>query len=161
MPASSQKGGAASYSHTMVDALEQVPADPGSSVDVTIAANTLDRYVPLLKASDDDFRLRIVLHDFGMVFEHAGSEDRRLLVAGEPELFDPRWDAFLAAYTEHLCYHAGIPTPDWVFAKERHLRSFWYAGRRFPRERAATILTTPAAFEAHGIWFPAWEMEVV
>ena len=148
----------------MADAAEQVSdlsVDPGSSIDVTIAANTLDRYVPVLRESDDDFRLRIVLHDFGMVFQHASSEDRRLLVAGEPELFDPRWDAFLAAYTEHLCYHAGIPTPDWVFATERHLQSFWYAGRRFPRERAATILTTPAAFEAHGIWFPAWELEVV
>ena len=145
----------------MVGALEQVRDDSGNSADVTITANTLDRYVPMLREADDDFRLRIILHDFGMVFQHAGPEDRKLLVAREPELFDPRWDAFLAAYTEHLCYHAGIPAPGWVFARERHLPSFWYAGRRFPRERAATILTTPAAFEAHGIWFPAWELEVV
>ena len=135
--------------------------ESGSSMDVTITSNTLDRYVPMLRTCDDDFRLRVVLHDFGMVFEHADTEERKLLVAGEPELFDPRWAAFLAAYAEHLCYHAGIPAPAWVFTAERHLRSFWYAGRRFPRERAATILTTPAAFEAHGIWFPGRELEVV
>ena len=28
-------------------------------------------------------------------------------------------------------------------------------------ERVATILTTPGAFEAHGIWFPERELEVV
>ena len=135
-------------------------------MDVTITANTLARYVPVLRASDDDFRLRVVLHDFGMVFQHATTLDRSFLVSEEPELFDPRWDAFLAAYTEYLeepelfdprwdaflaayteylCYHAAIPTPAWVFTAERHLPRFWYPGRRFPRERAATILTTPAA----------------
>lgn len=130
-------------------------------MDVTITANALARYVPALRASDDDFRLRIVLHDFGMVFQHAGERERAFLVAEEPERFDVRWDAFLAAYAEHLCYHNGIPAPGWVFAAERHLGRFWFAGKRFPRERAATILTTPAAFEVHGIWFPERELEVV
>lgn len=130
-------------------------------MDVTITANALARYVPTLRVSDDDFRLRIVLHDFGMVFQHASERERVFLVAEEPELFDPRWDAFLAAYTEHLCYHAGIPAPAWVFTAQRHLSRFWFPGKRFPRERAATILTTPAAFEVHGIWFPERELEVV
>lgn len=130
-------------------------------MDVTITANTLARYVPTLRQSDDEFRLRIVLHDFGMVFQHADSRERTFLVAEEPELFDPHWDAFLAAYVEYLCHHAGMPTPAWVFTSERHLPRFWYAGGRFPRERAATILTTPATFEVHGIWFPERELEVV
>lgn len=130
-------------------------------MDVTITANALARYVPILRASDDDFRLRVVLHDFGMVFQHADTQERMFLVAEEPEPFDARWDAFLAAYIEHLCYHAGIKAPSWVFTSERHLPNFWYPGRRFPRERAATILTTPGAFEAHGIWFPERELEVV
>ena len=130
-------------------------------MDVTITANALARYVPTLRTSDDDFRLRIILHDFGMVFEHADSAERRFLVAEEPAPIDQRWDAFVAAYTEYLCCHAGIPVPSWALAAERHLARFWYPGRRFPRERAATILTTPAAFEAHGIWFPERELEVV
>ena len=135
--------------------------DQRCTIDVTITANALARYVPTLRVSHDDFRLRIVLHDFGMVFQHADTEERALLVSEEPERFDPRWDAFLAAYTEYLCYHAGIPAPSWVFTAGRHLPRFWYAGRRYPRERAATILTTPATFEVHGIWFPERELEVV
>ncbi len=130
-------------------------------MDVTITANALERYVPALRISDDDFRLRIVLHDFGMVFQHADKRERSFLVEKEPEPFDSRWDAFLAAYVEHLCYRAGIPPPGWVFADERYLDRFWFPGKRFPRERAATILTTPGAFEAHGIWFPERELEVV
>ncbi len=130
-------------------------------MDVTITANTLERYVPTLRASDDDFRLRVVLHDFGMVWQHATVPERELLVAAEPELFDPRWDAFLAAYVEHLCYHADLPAPDWVFTEGRHLGRFWYAGGCFPYERGNTVLTTPAAFEVHGIWFPERELEVV
>lgn len=130
-------------------------------MDATITANTLAKYVPALRMSDDDFRLRIVLHDFGMVFQHADRRERAFLVEQAPEPFDARWDAFLAAYVEHLCYRAGMPAPGWVFAPDRYLSRFWFPGKRFPRERAATILTTPGAFEAHGIRFPERELEVV
>ena len=131
-------------------------------VDVTITANVLANYVPALRAeSDEAWRARIVLHDFGMVWQHAGAAAREVLVTEEPEPFDPRWDAFLAAYVEFLCHHAELPAPQWVFDPRRHLGEFWFPGPRFPRERAAVILTTPAAFEAHGIWFPARELEVV
>ena len=130
-------------------------------MDVTITANVLARYVSALRGSDEDFRLRLVLHDFGMVFQHAATAERVVLLAEEPELFDARWDAFLAAYAEHLAHHAGLEAPAWVGGPRRYLREFWFPGRRFPRERAATILTTPGAFEAHGIWFPARELEVV
>lgn len=118
-------------------------------------------YVPALKAGDDDFRLRLVLHEFGMVFQHASAAERVALLAPEPALFDPRWDAFLAAYAEHLAYHAGLEAPTWAAAPQRCLRRFWFPVRRFDRERAGTILTTPGAFEAHGIWFPRRELQVV
>ena len=134
----------------------------GKEPDVTITANVLANYVGALREeSDDAWRARIVLHDFGMVWQHASAAEREVLVTTEPEPFDPRWDAFLAAYVEYLCYHAELRAPEWVFGPGRHLAQFWFPGPRFPRERAATILTTPAAFEAHGIWFPARELEVV
>jgi len=137
------------------------PADE-DILDVTITANVLANYVGALRAeSDEAWRARIVLHDFGMVWQHAGAAERQVLVADEPEPFDVRWDAFLAAYVEYLCHHADLPAPQWVFDPGRHLGEFWFPGPRFPRERAAVILTTPAAFEAHGIWFPARELEVV
>ena len=130
--------------------------------DVTITANVLGNYVGALREeSDEAWRARIVLHDFGLVWQHASAAEREVLVATEPEPFDLRWDAFLAAYVEYLCYHAELPAPEWVFGPGRHLAQFWFPGPRFPREKAATILTTPAAFEAHGIWFPARELEVV
>ena len=130
--------------------------------DVTITANILANYVDALREeSDEAWRARIVLHDFGLVWQHADAAEREVLVATEPEPFDARWDAFLAAYVEYLCYHAELPAPGWVFGPGRHLGVFWFPGPRFPREKAATILTTPAAFEAHGIWFPARELVVV
>ncbi len=67
----------------------------------------------------------------------------------------------VSLYVEYLCYHADLPAPGWVFTEKRYLDRFWFAGKRFPRERTATILTTPGAFEAHGIWFPERELEVV
>ena len=134
----------------------------GEAPDLTITANVLANYVPALRAeSDDGWRARIVLHDFGLVWQHATAAEREVLMAAEPEPFDSNWDAFLAAYVEYLCYHAEMPVPEWVFGAGRYLPRFWFPGPRFPRERAATILTTPAAFEAHGIWFPARELEVV
>ncbi|MCY3805653.1 MAG: hypothetical protein OXG55_15500 [bacterium] len=130
-------------------------------MDVTITANTLDRYVPALRRAGDNLRLRIVLHDFGLVWQHADTEERRVLVATEPERFDTRWDAFLAAYTEHVCYHAGIPAPDWAFDPCRYLRDFWHPGEQFPSDRFWAVLTAPAAFEVHGIWLPERELQVV
>lgn len=130
-------------------------------MDVTITANVLARYVPALRDADEDFRLRLVLHDFGMVFQHATTAERLVLLAEEPELFDARWDAFLAAYAEHLAGAAGLEAPAWARGPRRYLDESWFPGRRFPRERAATILATPTAFEARRIWFPERELEVV
>ena len=130
-------------------------------VDVTISSNTLDRYVPALRQAGENLRLRLVLHDFGLVWQHADSEERRVLVAAEPERFDARWDAVLAAYAEHVCYHAGIAPPAWVFDPCRYLRSFWHPGEQFASDRFWAVLTAPAAFEVHGIWLPQRELQVV
>ena len=136
--------------------------DRPGGLDPSIVANVLANYVPALRAERDDvWRSRIVLHDFGMVWQHAGHLERIVLVAVEPAPFDQRWDAFLGAYVEYLCYHGDMAAPRWVFKRGRHLSEFWFPGPRFAFERAATILTTPATFESHGIWFPARELVVV
>ena len=140
-------------------------AMPGSTVadgfDRTITANTMARYVPVLRDADEEMRLRWILHDFGMVYRHASTAERAFLLLEEPEVFEQRWDAFLGAYAEHLTTRAGAPTPPWARRPCRYLREFWFAPRRFPRERVRTFLTTPASFESHGIWFPERELEVV
>ena len=127
----------------------------------TIISNRLADYVSSLATYDDDFRLRVVLHDFGLVWQHAGPQQRKVLVAVEPSLFDQRWDAFLAAYVEHLCYHAGLAVPEWAQRDCRYLKQMWWAGDPFDFERGSVILSTPAAFEVHGIWLDERELQVV
>jgi len=79
--------------------------------------NTLASCVPWLRKADDDWRLRIVLHDFGLVWQQTPTAERLGLVHTEPASVDAPWDAFLAAYVEHDCWHDGVDTPEWVFAK--------------------------------------------
>lgn len=124
-------------------------------------ANALWRYVPALRRENDEWRLRLVLHDFGLVWEATPAAERIDLVRREPDHIDLRWDAFLAAYVEHLCICDGIEPPSWVLAPSRHLGAFWYAGGCHDYDRVRTIVTTPITFEAHGIWFPREELMVV
>jgi len=123
--------------------------------------NALWRYVPALRRENDEWRLRLVLHDFGLVWEDTPIGRRSALVSREPDGIDPRWDAFLAAYVEHRCISDGLEPPAWTLQRERQLREFWYAGGCHDYDRVRTIVTTPITFEAHGIWFPREELTVV
>ena len=123
--------------------------------------NALWRYVPALRKEGDEWRLRLVLHDFGLVWEDTPIEQRSALVSREPYSVDSQWDAFLAAYVEHRCIEDGIEPPSWTLNGDRHLRAFWYAGGCHDYDRVRTIVTTPVTFEAHGIWFPQEELTVV
>ena len=72
---------------------------------------TLASYRPWLRDADDEWRLRIVLHDFGFVWQQTDKRERLSLVAEEPETLGAHWDAFLAAWVDLL----GVATPDQVF----------------------------------------------
>ncbi len=65
--------------------------------DPCITENRLACYVPALRGYDDMFRRRVVLHGFGTVWRDTNNAERAVLAAEEPERFDERWDAFLAA----------------------------------------------------------------
>ena len=95
--------------------------------------------------------MRIVLHEFGLRWEDTPLEGRLELVGAEPEPISPLWDAFLAAYVEHRCYHDGLSVPARVLAEGRYLDGFWFP---FPPEwkasRVEAMAQAPAAFEAHG-----------
>lgn len=130
-------------------------------MDRTITENRLCCYVPGLREYDDALRLRVVLHDFGMVWQHATTEERQVLVEEEPESFDERWDAFLAAYVEHLCDHADLAAPAWTQHQSRYLQRMWWPGHYFEFERGSVMMSTPAAFEAHGMWIAERDLKVV
>ncbi len=130
-------------------------------MDSTITANRLTCYVPALRGFDDEFRARVILHDFGMVWEHANEAERELLVADEPEPFDKRWDAFLAAYVEHLCRRADMRMPAWTQQPGRYLDRMWWPAHYGEFERGSVIMATPASFEVHGMWIDERELVVV
>jgi len=123
--------------------------------------NTLASYVPWLREADDEWRLRIVLHDFGLVWHDSHTVGRAKLVKAEPATVDQRWDAFLAAYVEHHCWHEGIAAPTWVFDDSRYLTGFWFPGPDLANFRSESIVHSPAAFEAHGVLLAARELVVV
>ena len=129
--------------------------------DPCITENRLACYVPALRNCDDMFRLRIVLHDFGTVWRDANNAERAVLAAEEPERFDERWDAFLAAYIEHFCACDGLEAPGWTRRPQRYLQQMWWSPGYFDFERGRVIVTTPAAFYAHGIWIAGSDLLVV
>ncbi len=122
---------------------------------------TLADYVPWLRESDERWRLRIVLHDFGLQWQSTPPDMRRAMVDDEPGAIEPRWDAFLAAYVEHVCYHGGIEAPAWVFQSRRYLDCFWYPATDLPTLRVEAVVHAPAAFEAHGVLLSDREVTVV
>ena len=134
----------------------------GSHVmNATTTIPPLADYVPELLRSDDRFRLRLLLHGFGFVWQHATQTERTRLVAAEPDRVDDRWDAFLAAYVEHLCDQDGLEPPGWIRCPTRRLRRYWFAGGCVPSDTDRTKRTTPRAFKNHGIYLPLSELRVV
>jgi hypothetical protein len=118
-------------------------------------------YVDVLAESDEEWRLRIVLHDFGLLWQDTAVERRTQLFQTEPRSIDPRWDAFLAAYVEHRCWHDDIEPPSWVFQDSRYLTYFWYPATSSPTLRVEAVVHSPAAFEAHGVLLADRELVVV
>ena len=131
------------------------------SEDDLLAGRRLRDVVSRLRGCDDAMRLRVVLHEFGLVWEDAPLADRLGLVADEPGPVDPRWDAFLAAYVEHRCLHDGITAPAWVFDGARYLDRFWFPGPDLDFMHVEAIVHSPAAFEARRVFLPARELTVV
>ena len=139
----------------------QLACQRGRAVNCSQLPNQLASFVPDLRDSDDEFRLRLLLHGFGLVWQDATHDQRSALVAVEPERFDPRWDAFLAALAEHLCEESGLDAPPWTQDAGRWLSEHWHAGGCFAHDHGRSVAQTPRAFDGHGIWLPADELVVV
>ena len=98
---------------------------------------------------------------FGTVWRDATDSERAVLAAEEPARFDPRWDTFLAAYIEHFCGCDSLEAPAWTRQPDRYLRHMWWSADYFDFERGEVMGTTPAAFEAHGVWIAERDVLVV
>ncbi|WP_420623490.1 hypothetical protein [Candidatus Poriferisodalis sp.] len=129
--------------------------------DAPVGRRLLKDFALRLRGCDDEMRLRIVLHEFGLVWEDTPLVARLRLVANEPGPVDARWDAFLAAYVEHRCMHEGITAPAWVYDDARDLDQFWFPGPDLDFFHVEAIVHCPAAFEARRVFLPARELLVV
>lgn len=129
--------------------------------DGVLAGRRLTDFVSRLRECDDEMRLRVVLHEFGLVWEDTPLAARLELVADEPASVEPRWDAFLAAYVEHRCLQDNIAAPGWVFDGGRYLDRFWFPGPDLDFMHVEAIVHSPAAFEARRVFLPARELIVV
>lgn len=125
------------------------------------AGRRLRDFAARLRGYDDEMRLRVVLHEFGLVWEDTPLADRLRLVVDEPASVDARWDAFLAAYVEHRCTHDGLAVPAWVFDDIRYLDRFWFPGPDLDFFHVEAVVHSPAAFEARRVFLPARELLVV
>ncbi len=124
---------------------------------------TLSEYARLLASGDDRFNLRLLLHEFGLVWQDADTHERRTLIsATPPPTGSPQWDAFLAAYAEYLAYHAGLPTPPWAAEPDRYLDTVWFPlTADVATLRVEALVHAPAHFDAHGVFIARRELQVV
>ncbi len=72
-------------------------------------------------------------------------------IVDEPELVEPRTDAFLAALAEHVAGGHRVPVPRWTLRSERFLDSFWWPSRTVGLH-ARAMVESPAAFRRRGIF---------
>jgi hypothetical protein len=130
-------------------------------VSAASAPRSLAGYVPLLRTLDDEWRLRTVLHEFGMLWLDRPTDLRRELIDETPDHIDDHWDAFLASYVEHLCWIDELDPPEWVFDDDRFLHAFWYPATTSPTLRVEAVVHSPAAFEVRGVLMSDRELIVV
>lgn len=104
-----------------------------------------------LRAGDEHEALRWVAQ-FVDEFEHAGEVDRPALIADEPPgTGDRRWDAMLAGVVEHLCFHHGLPTPQWTLRPGRFLDHWWFV-TPYRSLHASAFVATPPALANRGVF---------
>lgn len=137
-----------------------------SDTDLAHGAGTpLSAFVASLDPADPQWTWRSLISDFvANEFVPSLGAEREALVTDEPVYTRSRqWDAFVAALTEHLCFHAAIETPPWVFGPERGaLEEFWWPVHAdLPSMRAAAMGLSPAAFRRRGIAIDGRELPLV
>ncbi|MCY4593892.1 MAG: hypothetical protein OXC19_03735 [Bryobacterales bacterium] len=97
-------------------------------------------------------RYRMVVCDLPRCFHAQPREEQIAAMARPPELTGTRWDALLAAVTEHLAWEHGLEPPRWVHDPERFCDPDWQVTDR-PRGGAAGVdpkRFSPPAFRRHG-----------
>ena len=107
------------------------------------------QYAKCIPDWDDDMCYRMIIHDLPRYFHGATPETRKWMISERPQLTERRWDALLAATTEHIAILHSMAVPDWVDEEERFLDPPWFVGMEgqnpFP-----WLATSPPPFHRHG-----------
>ena len=98
---------------------------------------------------DDPHRYRMIMHDLPRRFHQESQEGQLAALEEPPALTGTRWDALLAAVTEHIARLHDHAVPAWVDEPERFLSVPWVISSN-PTVAADSILYCPAAFIRHG-----------
>jgi hypothetical protein len=80
-----------------------------------------------------------------------------MLLRDEPRpVGDERWDALLAALSEHLAARLDLAPPPW--AELRVLQRPWFPAE-LRIQRAEALVWAPAAFRKHGVYLSAQDLD--
>lgn len=91
-----------------------------------------------------------------LVREHG--DVRAALSAAPPvRVGDPRFDALIAAVTEHHLRAEDLPLPEWLTTPDRRLADPWFVDD-LPSERERIKAETPPAFARRGVYLSASEL---
>lgn len=115
-----------------------------------------DLAVRLAANEDDKIRWKLVW-EFLEEYRWEPAENQPPLLQAEPDpVGDERWDALLAALTEHLAAQHDLAPPRWT--QPRVLRRPWFPAE-LPSQRAEALVWAPAAFRKHGVYLSARDLE--
>jgi hypothetical protein len=110
--------------------------------------------------SDDD-RYRVVLGFVTDFWSVGDMSVRQAALTDEPPATgDDRWDAMLAAVTEHLAFHSDLFAPSWVDLPGRFLPTFWFPVD-LPSVRVRSLVTSPASLARRGVFIDRLDLERV
>lgn len=110
----------------------------------------------LIQTDDAAIRWKL-FREFMEEYRWEPPEAQPPLLTSEPvPVGDERWDALLAAVSEHLLAEHDLAPPGW--ARSRVLETPWFPAR-LPVLRADALVHAPAAFRKHGVYLAAHDLE--
>ena len=111
---------------------------------------TLLEYVAAIEDGwPEDEIARSILHDLPRRFHALDHDEQRTFLADAPPLTETRWDALLAATTEHIATLHDHAPPQWVDEPARFLVEPWVLPK-VDWMRSNALAFAPAAFIRHG-----------
>lgn len=122
-------------------------------------AETAER-IRVALAGNSENAAWVAIRDFVDGYRVVAPAVRRELIATRPESVEPRFDAYLAALSEHLAVHDEIPVPGWAGEPQRFLSRWWFP-TQFRSLHAMALVQSPASFRRRGVFIDATEFQRV